>query len=56
MPIGDSYLGIVPYNSLLFGNLKQVKITPEILIYDNQPPVICPEQGLIVENIGKCSP
>ena len=55
MPMAGSYLGIVPYNSILFGDLRQLKITPEILVYENQPPVICPEQGLIIENIGKCT-
>ena len=52
--VGGSYLGIVPYNSLLFGDIRQIKITPEILVYENEPPIICPEQGLIIENLGAC--
>lgn len=54
LPIGGTYQAIVPYNSVLFGSLRQVKITPEILLYEGQPPAICPEQGLIIENIGMC--
>ena len=51
---GGTFMGMVPYNSVLFGNIKQVKVTPEIMVYENQPPAICSEQGLIIENIGKC--
>ena len=55
MPLGGSFLGIIPYNSFLFGDIKQIKLTPEIELYENQPAVICHEQGLIIENIGQCS-
>jgi len=51
---GGSYLGMVPYNTNIFGDIKQIKITPELLVYENQPPAICTEQGIIIENIGQC--
>lgn len=49
-----TFQGVVPYNSELFGAIKQLKITPELKVYENQPPLICSEQGLIIENIGRC--
>lgn len=52
--LGDSFMGIVPYNSEVFGSIKQIKIIPEIKVYKNQPPAICSEQGIIIENIQEC--
>ena len=52
--VGSSFMTMVPYNSALFGEIKQIKITPQMIVYKNQPPVICTEQGIAIEEIRKC--
>jgi len=44
----------VPYNYNLFGDIKQVKITPKIIVYSAEPSLICTEQALVLENIKPC--
>jgi hypothetical protein len=45
---------IVPYNFDLFGGIRQVKLAPKIIIYPEEPSLLCPEQAIILENINPC--
>ena len=47
-----NYLGNADYDSGISGEIKQVKITPKIVLYDKEQ--ICVEQALIVEDIKSC--
>jgi len=52
MERAGSYVGKVDYDSATSGDIRQVKITPVLLLYDEQE--ICSESSLVVENIRKC--
>ncbi len=47
-----TYLGKVPYNKALAGELQQVKIIPKVAMYDEEQ--ICTEKALVIEEIRKC--
>jgi hypothetical protein len=47
-----NYLGHIQYDSSVSGAIQQVKITPKVVMYDEEQ--ICPEKALIVENVRKC--
>ncbi|MDP3990244.1 MAG: hypothetical protein Q8Q01_03495 [archaeon] len=47
-----NYLGNVNYDSGISGDIKQVKITPKVVLYDQEQ--ICVEQALVVENLKGC--
>jgi len=51
---GYPLLKNVPYNYELFGEIRQVKITPRIVLFPEEDPVLCPEQALIAEDIREC--
>ena len=44
----------VPYNVKLFGDIKQLKITPKIILYPDEPSVLCDEQAITVEKVREC--
>ena len=44
----------VPYNGRLFGEVKQVKITPKIILYPGDPAILCEEQAIVAEKVRKC--
>jgi len=46
------YLGHVSYDSSVSGQIRQVKISPKILLYDEE--AVCAEQALVAENIQPC--
>ena len=52
--IGYTLQKIVPYNFNIFGKIRQVKLTPKIIVYPGDPLIICPEQAITVENIQEC--
>jgi flagellin-like protein len=47
-----NYMGKVHYDSASSGNIRQVKITPKVILYDEEQ--ICIEKALIVEQINEC--
>lgn len=47
-----NYMGKVNYDSGSSGDIRQVKITPKVILYDEEQ--ICVEQALVVENIKDC--
>jgi len=51
---GYPLLKNVPYNYDLFGEVRQIKITPRIVLFPGEDPVLCPEQALIIEDIKAC--
>lgn len=51
---GDSLMKTSPYNFDLFGDIRQVKVTPRAVLYPGESPLSCPEQALTIENIKPC--
>ena len=45
---------VVPYDFNTFGDIKKIKLIPRIVIFANDPPLLCPEQSLTIENIPEC--
>ena len=45
---------IIPYSTEVFGKIKQIRLTPKIIVFAGEPSVLCPEQAQIVENIKEC--
>ena len=46
------FLGNVPYNLASGGEIRQVKISPKIVLYDEEQ--ICPDKALIIEKVRNC--
>ena len=44
----------IPYNFDSFGKIKQIKLTPKVILFPDEPPLICSEQSLILEEIREC--
>lgn len=51
---GYTLMKIVPYNFKMFGDIKQVKVTPKITLYPEEGAILCPEQSLVIEDIKEC--
>ncbi|PIN73842.1 hypothetical protein COV20_01870 [Candidatus Woesearchaeota archaeon CG10_big_fil_rev_8_21_14_0_10_45_16] len=47
-----NYLGSVPYDTAVSGAIRQVKITPKVVLYDEEQ--ICVEETLVAENVRNC--
>lgn len=47
-----TYVGKVAFDSAAGGQIRQVKITPKVVLYDEEQ--ICGEQAIVVENVGNC--
>lgn len=47
-----NYLGHLNYDSSVSGKIKQIKITPKIVLYDAEQ--ICTEQATVLENVRNC--
>ena len=47
-----TYLGNVNYDASKSGEIRQVKISPKINLYDEEQ--ICTDKALVVEKIGSC--
>ena len=52
MTKAGTYLGQVNYNAAVSGAIRQVKITPKVILFDAEQ--ICTEKSLILENIRNC--
>lgn len=50
---GESLMGNVPYSFDLFGDIRQVKITPKIILYGNEE-LICQEQSIEITRLKVC--
>ena len=46
------YLGHMKYDKAISGDMKQLKITPKVMMYDQEQ--ICTEKALVVENLRAC--
>mgnify|MGYP001615895057 CR=1 FL=1 len=46
------YLGHMKYDKAVSGDMKQLKITPKVTMYDQEQ--ICTEKALVVENLRAC--
>ncbi len=44
----------IPYNFDLFGDIRQIKITPKIVLYPGEDPAICKEQSLVINDPREC--
>ena len=51
---GDALMKRVPYNFNLFGQIRQVKLTPKISFYSGDSAILCTEQALKIEKISEC--
>ena len=47
-----TYIGHVTYNSAISGTIRQVKISPKVVMYDEEQ--ICIEKALILESVKGC--
>lgn len=52
--LGGSIIKDVPYSFETFGDIQQIKITPMLVLYPQEPPLLCGEQAIIVENLKPC--
>lgn len=51
---GYTLMKTVPYNSGIFGDIKQIKITPKIVVYPEEGSILCPEQAIVAEDVKEC--
>lgn len=47
-----TYVGHVPYDTAVSGEIKELKISPKLQVLDQQ--AICPEQAVVVDEIKSC--
>ena len=47
-----NYLGHVKYDTTTGGEIRQIKITPKVILYDEEQ--ICIEKALVIENVKAC--
>ena len=47
-----NYFAKITYDEAVNGPLKQVKIIPKVVLYDEEQ--VCVEQALVVEEFGRC--
>ena len=52
MEKAGSLLKYVPFGYQTYGEIKQVKLTPKVRLYDEE--IICSEQSVVVENVRDC--
>ena len=52
MPKAGTYVGKVTFDAATGGQIRQVKITPKIVLYDVEQ--ICGEQAVVVEQVRNC--
>ncbi len=52
IPKTGMYVGAIPFNPAVAGQLKQIKIIPKVNMYDEEQ--ICTEKALIIEQIPTC--
>ena len=49
---GGTHMGKSPYDSSASGEIRQIKIIPKVVLYDEEQ--ICTEKALVVESVGGC--
>ncbi len=54
IPKGNSLLKDISYDFDEFGDIRQIKITPKIMLYPEEKPILCPEQALVTGEIRSC--
>jgi flagellin-like protein len=54
VPIGNSLLKDINYNFNRFGEIRQIKISPKIILYPEEEPILCPEQAIVIGEIRSC--
>ena len=52
IPKAGTYIGIVPWNKAEGGDIRQVKITPKVILFEEEE--ICTEKALIFETVNPC--
>lgn len=52
MSKAGTYVGKVAFDSVAGGQIRQMKITPKVVLYDTEQ--ICGEQALVVESVRNC--
>ncbi len=52
MPKAGTYVGKASFDSIAGGQIRQVKITPKVVLYDTEQ--ICGEQAIVVESVRGC--
>jgi len=52
MPKAGTYVGKMPFDRAVGGQIRQVKITPKVVLYDEEQ--ICGEQAIVVESVRGC--
>lgn len=52
MTKAGTYVGKASFDSAAGGQIRQVKITPKVVLYDAEQ--ICSEQALVVESVKRC--
>jgi hypothetical protein len=50
--VAANHMGFLRYNTEYFGNIRQIKITPKIKLFENEE--ICTLQSIIVEEVPSC--
>lgn len=51
---GYSLMRTVPYDFNLFGDIRQIRLVPKIILLPNKEPLLCVEQALVIEEISPC--
>ena len=51
---GNSLLKDIPYDFDKFGDIRQIKICPKVVLYPGEDSILCPEQAIVFENIRSC--
>lgn len=51
---GYSLLKDIPYSFTEFGEIRQIKLSPKVILYPGEDPILCPEQALVLENVRSC--
>ena len=52
MSKAGNYLGKIKYNKAVSGEVRQIKISPKVVLYDEEQ--ICIEKAVIIEKISNC--
>ena len=52
MSLGGTYVGYLPYDSSVSGEIRQVRIIPKVVYYDEEQ--ICNKKGIVVEEVKSC--
>jgi len=51
---GFSLMKDIPYDFDKFGRIRQIKISPKVVLYAGEKAILCPEQAIVIEDIKIC--